>query len=63
MKVKYVIAVVLTTMIMSCSYPNKMEGEVVKDKNGKYYQLTSDKVLGQERYRLIELDTNLFVRF
>jgi hypothetical protein len=39
------------------------EGEIVKDKNGKYYQLTNERVFGNERYRLIEIDTVSFKRF
>lgn len=50
-------------LLTSCTFSNKKEGEVVKDKNGNYYELTNDRCLGHERYRLIPIDTTKFIRF
>ncbi len=50
-------------LLSSCTTSAKKEGEIVKDKNGKYYQLTNERVFGNERYRLIEIDTAIFKRF
>lgn len=57
--IKYFLYTLLVAVIfVSCS-KNK-EGVIVKDKKGRYYQLTGEKVLGAERYRLIEIDTTKF---
>jgi hypothetical protein len=48
-------------LLSSCTTSAKKEGEIIKDKNGNYYQLTNENVFGNERYRLIEIDT--FKRF
>lgn len=53
----------LSVVLSSCTTSAKKEGEIVKDKNGKYYQLTNENVLGNERYRLIEIDTASFKLF
>lgn len=42
-------------IFQSCS--KKKDGVIVRDKDGKYYQLTGKRALGTERYRLIEIDT------
>lgn len=49
--------------LTSCFTSARKEGELVKDKNGKYYRLTNENVLGSERYRLIEIDTSIYKRF
>ena len=54
------LAVVLLT---SCTTSAEKEGEIIKDSRGNYYRLTNDKVFGNERYRLIEIDTTSFKRF
>ena len=54
------LAVVLLT---SCTTSAEKEGETIKDSRGNYYRLTNDKVFGNERYRLIEIDTTSFKRF
>lgn len=54
---------IIALLLAGCEWSNDMEGEIVKDRNGKYYELTNDKVIGHERYRLIEVDTTKFTRF
>lgn len=56
-------SLLLAVIFTSCTTSAKKEGEIVKDKNGKYYQLTNERVFGEERYRLIEIDTASFKRF
>ena len=56
-------SLLLAFVFTSCITSAKKEGEIVKDKNGKYYQLTNERVFGNERYRLIEIDTASFKRF
>ena len=55
--------VMLAVVLSSCTTSAKKEGEIVKDKNGNYYQLSNERVLGNERYRLIEIDTASFKQF
>ena len=57
-------AIILCLIVQSCGeYSKKMEGEILKDSKGKYFRLTGDRVLGDERYRLIEVDTASLRKF
>lgn len=53
----------LLDLLTSCTTSAEKEGEIIKDSRGNYYRLTNDKVFGNERYRLIEIDTTSFKRF
>lgn len=48
------VAVVFT----ACS--NKRQDTIVMDKDGKFYQLDGTSAIGEERYQLREVDTNIF---
>ena len=50
-------------LLLSCSCSKEKEDTIVKDIQGKYYRLTNEKVFGNERYRLIEIDTATFKKF
>jgi len=39
----------LAAVLSSCTQSAKKEGEIVKDKNGKYYQRTNERCFGHER--------------
>ena len=60
---KLVLCTVLLSTLFSCTTSAQKEGHIVKDKDGNYYRLTNENVLGNERYRLIEIDTSSFKRF
>ena len=60
---KLVLCVVLLSTLFSCTTSAQKEGHIVKDKDGKYYRLTNERVFGNERYRLIEIDTSSFKYF
>ena len=57
------LSILLTLLFMQGCQSAKREGNIVKDQNGKYYLLTNERVLGNERYRLIEIDTANFRPF
>jgi len=53
----------LSMLFASCSCSREKENEIVKDQHGKYYRLTNERVMGNERYRLIEVDTSILKKF
>lgn len=57
--IRYTLYTLLFVVIFTSCSKNK-EGVIIKDKDGNYYQLTGDNVLGSERYRLIKIDTTKF---
>jgi hypothetical protein len=60
MKRIIILAVLLVTILSSCTY--KREGEIVKDKEGNYYELTTEGIgaMPSEAYRLHRIDTIKF---
>jgi hypothetical protein len=53
--------IVLNLLILSLSCTHEREGEILMDRNGRFYELTSDNgVTPTEAYRLIEVDTTKF---
>ena len=51
---------ILATMLTSCSWDRSKQGLIVKDNKGNYYEIDGDDVLGDERYRLVRIDTTKY---
>jgi hypothetical protein len=60
MKRIIILSVILVAILSSCTH--KREGEIVKDKEGNYYELTTEGIVAMpsEAYRLHKIDTTKF---